>query len=243
MGKRKEKDQPKLEYIEFPIGPGKKARFYRSVPMSQIRMGGDNPRTHDKSADALLSSIRAYGNVAPIVVDPSWTIIAGHNRYKTLQKLGVPETHVMMTMNMSRDEAKAYMIADNRITELSRWDPIKRAELIKELKERESLLVASVSSMTAMNDAEIRKIMDGARKPGTVPEMEFAVELGECNQYVVLTWDREVDWLQALDVLGIKATKAAHWKPGFQAVGLGRVMNGKQFIEMILDAKRKAERR
>ena len=66
------------------------------------------------------------------------------------------------------------------------------------------------------------------------PEIEFTEELGEENNYVVLFFDNSVDWLQAQSLLGLKTVKALDSKPGYSKQGVGRVMNGTDFLNLML---------
>ncbi len=80
---------------------------------------------------------------------------------------------------------------------------------------------------------DIKKFLerDGGMKQK--PEIDFATELLEAHNYVVLYFDNEVDWLQAQTMLGLKRVKALHSKDKFQSVGLGRVVKGSEAIEKI----------
>ena len=67
------------------------------------------------------------------------------------------------------------------------------------------------------------------------PEVEFTQELLEKNNYVVLTFDNDVDWLQAQTLLGLKTVKSLDSKEGFEKKGIGRVMDGASAINKIIN--------
>ena len=58
-------------------------------------------------------------------------------------------------------------------------------------------------------------------------------ELMESNNYVVLAFNNEVDWLQAQSIFDLKTVKALDSKPGFEKRGVGRVLNGAKTINML----------
>lgn len=65
------------------------------------------------------------------------------------------------------------------------------------------------------------------------PEVEFTKELLEEHNYIVLYFDNEVDWLQALSLFNLKTVKALDAKPGFMKMGVGRVLKGSEAIESL----------
>ena len=71
--------------------------------LSKIRPYENNPRKNDGAVDAVAESIRQCGYVAPIIVDEDGVILAGHTRYKALQKLGRKRVDVCVAEGL--DEA------------------------------------------------------------------------------------------------------------------------------------------
>ena len=66
----------------------------------------NNPRNNDQAVDAVAESIRQCGYVAPIIVDEEYTILAGHTRYKALQKLGIKEAEVIIVTGLSEEQKR-----------------------------------------------------------------------------------------------------------------------------------------
>ena len=64
--------------------------------LTEIRPYHRNPRKNDDAVDAVAQSIRQCGYVAPIIVDEEGVILAGHTRYKALQKVGYTEAQVIV---------------------------------------------------------------------------------------------------------------------------------------------------
>jgi ParB-like chromosome segregation protein Spo0J len=70
----------------------------------------------------LASSIRRFGWMNPIIVDQSGQIITGAGRFEAAKQLGMGKVPVMKVADLFEDEVRAYIIADNRLAQLSEWD-------------------------------------------------------------------------------------------------------------------------
>lgn len=94
----------------------------------------DNPRRMDaEGIQKLQRSIERFGFRAPIIAQKGTNmVIAGHKRLKAALEAGLEQVPVIF-VEMSDEDAKAYMIADNRLAEESRWDYGLLSSLIEEL--------------------------------------------------------------------------------------------------------------
>lgn len=81
-----------------------------------------NPRKNDDGVDAVAESIKQCGYIAPIIVDEDGVILAGHTRYKALQKLGRAECEVIVREGLSEEQKRKYRILDNKTGEFAQWD-------------------------------------------------------------------------------------------------------------------------
>ena len=93
-----------------------------TMRMDDIRPYPNNPRKNDGAVDAVAESIRQCGYVAPIIVDEDGVILAGHTRYKALQKLGYETADVLVKSGMTEEQKKKYRLLDNKTGELADWD-------------------------------------------------------------------------------------------------------------------------
>jgi len=82
-----------------------------------------NARTHsDGQIAQIAGSIREWGWTVPILVDEEGSIIAGHGRVLAAVRLGIEEAPVMVARGWSEAQKRAYVIADNKLTENAGWD-------------------------------------------------------------------------------------------------------------------------
>lgn len=93
-----------------------------TMQIEDIHPYPNNPRRNDGAVDAVAESIRQCGYVAPIIVDEDGVILAGHTRYKALQKLGWAECEVIVKEGLSEEQKRKYRILDNKTAELASWD-------------------------------------------------------------------------------------------------------------------------
>ena len=94
----------------------------KTLPIGKIRPYENNPRKNDQAVDAVAESIRQCGYVAPIIVDEAGVILAGHTRFKALQKLGWATVKVCVAEGLDEDQKRKYRILDNKTGELAEWD-------------------------------------------------------------------------------------------------------------------------
>jgi ParB-like chromosome segregation protein Spo0J len=103
-------------------------------PIDHLKPDAANPRQHSrKQIQQIANSIEAFGFNVPILVDNDLKVIAGHGRLLAARKLGWDEVPTISIGHLTEAQARAFMIADNRLTELSSWDPKLLAVEVKAL--------------------------------------------------------------------------------------------------------------
>jgi hypothetical protein len=100
-------------------------------PIDSLQRHPRNARQGD--IGAIVESLRRFGQLKPIVVQESTRyIVAGNHLYAAAETLGW--THVAATVvTMDDATAQAYMIADNRTSDLGSYDESVLTELLAEL--------------------------------------------------------------------------------------------------------------
>jgi hypothetical protein len=95
--------------------------IYRSIDTLTPYRG--NARTHNRSQiRKLRDSIQAFGFVNPVLINTTGTIVAGHGRVQAAKLLGMTEVPTICLENLTPDQIRAYVIADNRLAEDAGWD-------------------------------------------------------------------------------------------------------------------------
>jgi DNA modification methylase len=103
-------------------------------PIARLKLDPKNPRVHSaRQLRQIARSIESFGFNVPILVDSELKVIAGHGRVLAGLQLGLSEVPIIRLDHLSEAQARAFMIADNRLTENSAWDDALLAEQLKEL--------------------------------------------------------------------------------------------------------------
>lgn len=197
--------------------------------IADVKPYENNPRNNDSAVDAVAASIREFGWQQPIVVDKDGVIIAGHTRYKAARKLGLAEVPVVVADKLTEEQIKAYRLADNKSGELADWD--------MEMLENELAGIADIDmSLFGFTEEEEKK--KEKEKNGEVP---FSEVLGEANNYVILQFHTEVDWIYAMGLLGIETVKSASTRKDGVVTdkmcrkGVGRVLDGVEALRRLTE--------
>lgn len=93
--------------------------------LADLKPNPRNPRKHsDDQIDLIARSIGRFSWTVPILIDEKDFILAGHGRHAAALKngWGKDKVDVRIASGWSAQEKLAYMIADNRLTEMGRWD-------------------------------------------------------------------------------------------------------------------------
>ncbi len=95
-----------------------------------------NPRIHSKEQiRKLVAIIRAMGFNVPLLINARGQIIAGHCRWLAAQELGMEAVPTILLEHLTEAQARAFLIADNRLTEIATWDDQLLGEQLKLLSE------------------------------------------------------------------------------------------------------------
>ena len=141
-------------------------------PLKDLIPYARNSRKHSNAQiDQIAASMREWGWTNPVLVDENNTILAGHGRVMAAQKLGIENCPVIIAAGWSDDKKRAYVIADNKISENSSWDE----DLLKiEIDDLGGFDV----SLLGFSDKEITQLLQNAQSvdgEDDVPEISDRV--------------------------------------------------------------------
>lgn len=103
-------------------------------PTEALRADPRNARLHSpRQLRHLTESIQSFGFNVPVLIDADDRVLAGHARLLAAQELGLRQVPTIRLEHLSPEQARAFQIADNRLTELSTWDDQLLAEQLQEL--------------------------------------------------------------------------------------------------------------
>ena len=90
--------------------------------ISELKPYSSNPRINDTAIEYVANSIKEFGFKVPIIIDKDNVIVAGHTRYNACQVLGITEIPCIIADDLTEQQAKAFRIADNKVSDYSIWD-------------------------------------------------------------------------------------------------------------------------
>ena len=98
-------------------------RRYENVPIEQLKPYENNARTHsDKQVEKIARSIEEFGFINPVLIDSNYGIIAGHGRVEGAKALGMEEVPCLFIEDLTDEQKRAYIIADNKLALDAGWD-------------------------------------------------------------------------------------------------------------------------
>lgn len=104
------------------------------VNLNEIKPAKVNVRTHTETQlHEFVRSVKAFGQIRPIVVDEKYTIIAGHGLYEALLRTDTDTASVLVMDNLTETEKRKLMLADNQIFELGMPDNDGIMQILEEI--------------------------------------------------------------------------------------------------------------
>jgi hypothetical protein len=122
------------EKLERPVGDRANSLKVLLTAISSLKISARNARIHSpKQLRQIARSIETFGFNVPVLVDADLNLIAGHGRIFAAQLLGWKEVPTICLNYLSEAQAKAFAIADNKLSENSTWNDKLLAEQLQEL--------------------------------------------------------------------------------------------------------------
>lgn len=192
------------------------------IKIQKIKGNPNNPRVikNDKFKK-LVSSIKEFPQMLelrPIVVDEDMMVLGGNMRLKACMDAGMKEVWIQVAKDLTEEQKREFIVKDNASFGewdwdilANEWDSVKLAEWGLDVWENE----------------------DDKEDEEEVEEIEFSEYLDESNNYVVLYFNNDIDWLSAQThfELDSKYSRRANGKPWSK--GVGRVLSGGEYLKRI----------
>ena len=111
-------------------------RRYENVDIDKLIPYERNARTHSaEQVEKIARSIKEFGFINPVLIDGDFGIIAGHGRVEGAKKLGMTKVPCLFVEDLSDEQKRAYIIADNKLALDAGWDDELLKMELAELKE------------------------------------------------------------------------------------------------------------
>src|SRR5690242_4377524 len=144
--------------------PGSEPRI-EMVPIAALKPRENNPRKHSKKQIRMLADlIREVGFLSVVLIDRNNTLITGHGRIEAAKVAGLDKVPAMRCEDLTEAQIEAFVIADNRISELGEWDYTRLGKGLQGLIDLGPKLDFDLT-MTGFQHAQIDNILEGLKAP------------------------------------------------------------------------------
>lgn len=106
----------------------------KHISIDALKPYENNAKKHsNKQLELIANSIKEFGFISPCLVDADNNLIAGHGRVEAARIIGLDNVPCVCIDGLTDDQRRAYIIADNRLTELGDWDMDKLYDELEHL--------------------------------------------------------------------------------------------------------------
>lgn len=198
----------------------------KKVKITSVKPNKANPRIiKDFKFGKLVKSIREFPEmlkIRPIVVNNENVILGGNMRYKASLEAGLEEVYIIKAEDLTDEQQQEFIIKDN--VGFGEWDWDQLAN------EWDTDKLSDWGVDVPFTDEEVEEMTN----PDNIDtENIFATELDAESNYLVLKFDKDIDWLQAKTIFGLQTETARRANGKEWSKGTGRVLNGVEAINRI----------
>lgn len=182
-----------LQILEF----GGETMEQLTLKLEQLVQPKRNIRIHtEKQLKEFERSVRMFGQIRPIVIDENYEILAGNGLYETLIRMNIKEALVYRYTDLTENQKKKLMIADNRIFSLGIENMDTLNSFLEEMKD-DLDIPGFDSEILQQMVADAADITEKISEYGTLDEVEIqqikaANEKREAEQPVSPTTTQEM---------------------------------------------------
>lgn len=188
-----------------------------------------NTKKHDDvQINNVAESIKQYGFVQPIVIDKNNVVVIGHCRLLAAKKLKMADVPCVCVEDLTGEQVKALRIVDNKSNESDWLNDILELEL-------PDVDLSAFDFDFGLDKKKEKEEIEG--------EVEFSEILGEENNYLVLQFKTDIDWLNAQSIFGLETVKSYSTRKdgkvtkNMERKGVARVLDGAKVLNELLGDK------
>jgi len=146
----------------------------KTAKLSTLKPLERNPRKHGAiQIRELKRSLEKFGQIRPIVIDETNTVLAGNGLYIAMVDAGLETASVLQVEGLSENDKKRFVLADNKIAGLGADDYSVVQELIMELSDELDIPGFDDDSLRALVSLPV-DIQETASSYGVMSQEEVA---------------------------------------------------------------------
>ena len=194
-----------------------------TLPISQINPNPENPRSiSNLMFQKLKKSLQDFPEMLykrPLVVDENNTVLGGNMRLMVLKDLNYREVPVIRAEGWTEKQKQEFVVKDNVAFGEWDWDVLANEWDVDSLDEWGVALPVINEKLEPVNDDE--------------PEITVTEEILEEHNYIVFTFDNQLDWQVAKEMFDIGTVAKPGYTDTYMQKGVGRVRKGTDLIEKL----------
>ena len=167
------------------------------IKISLLKHPEKNVRIHTiKQIEEFVRSIKMFGQIRPVVVDEDNTILAGNGLVEALEQIGIEEAECYKIEDLTENQKKKLMIADNKIFSLGieNLDTLNSfledldgdfdvpgfdEDILRSMVADAEEITEKISEYGTLDDEEIQEIKERAAKASETPPVQKPVPRDE----------------------------------------------------------------
>lgn len=193
------------------------------IKIQQVKENPSNPRSIQKHKfTKLVNSIKEFPEMLklrPIVVDENNVVLGGNMRLKACIEAGLKEVWIEKAENLTPEQQQEFIIKDNSSFGEWDWDVLANEWDVGKLNDW------GVDLPILNEKLQVEKYAQ--------PEIEVTEEILEEHNYIVFTFDNQLDWQVAKEMFDIKTVAKPGYTETYMQKGVGRVKKGRDLIDLI----------
>lgn len=144
-----------------------------------LKVDERNPRKHSpRQIKQIARSVESFGFNVPVLVDGENKVIAGHGRLLACRVLGITAVPIVRLEHLTPVQARAFSIADNKLTENGEWDGQLLGKIFLELSTQDLKFDLDITGFSIGEiDLSIEGLSAGSDKPR--PEDQLVALTGQ----------------------------------------------------------------
>lgn len=201
----------------------------KNIAVKELIPYEKNTKKHDDvQINNVAESIKQYGFVQPIVIDKNNVVVIGHCRLLAAKKLKMTDVPCVCVDDLTEEQVKALRIVDNKSNESDWFNDILELEL-------PDVDLSAFDFDFGLDKKNGKEEIEG--------EVEFSEILGEENNYLVLQFKTDIDWLNAQSIFGLETVKSYSTRKdgkvtkNMERKGVARVLDGAKVLNELLGDK------
>ena len=192
------------------------------INIKEVKENPNNPRSIQKHKfTKLVNSIKEFPEMLklrPIVVDDNNVVLGGNMRLKASIEAGLTEVWSEKASDLTPEQQKEFIIKDN--SSFGDWD----WDVLANEWDTEKLNDWGIDLPILNEKLQVEKYAQ--------PEIEITEEILEEHNYIVFTFDNQLDWQVAREMFDIKTVAKPGYTDTYMQKGVGRVKKGRELIDL-----------